>query len=60
MGRKIWCRAKRKRIRGKWRELRLKQRELEKNKDSVGTIVEDTSNLSLGLENFDIDKNIKN
>ena len=30
-------------------------RELEKNKDSVGTIVEDTSNLSLGLENFDIE-----
>ena len=41
------------------RELRLKQKELERKK-AIEPLVDDTSNLTLGLENFDINKNTKN
>ena len=40
------------------RELRLKQRELQKNKE-IENITDNNSNLTLSLENFDIDKNTK-
>ena len=41
------------------RELRLRQKELEKNKQ-VENLVDDGSNLNLELKNFDIEKNTKN
>ena len=41
------------------RELRLKQKELERNKKEE-SLDQDTSNLTLALEQFDVDKNTKN
>ena len=41
------------------KELKLKQKELEKNK-TIEPLTEDTSNLNLELERFDVDKNTKN
>ena len=59
MGRKIWSRSKEKELEENKRELRLKQKELEKNKE-IEPIVDETSNLSLELERFDVDKNTIN
>ena len=39
--------------------MRLRQKELEKNKE-LDTPQDSSSNLTLSLENFDIDKNTKN
>ena len=41
------------------KELKLKQKEMEKNK-TAEPLMEKTSNLSLELERFDVDKNTKN
>ena len=41
------------------KELKLRQKELEKNR-SIEPLTEDTSNLTLELERFDVDKNTKN
>ena len=43
----------------KRRELRLRQKELEKNK-ALETISDDPGKLTLELERFDVDKNTKN
>ena len=50
---------KEKELNEKRREMRLRQKELEKNKE-LDTPQDSSSNLTLSLENFDIDKNTKN
>ena len=50
---------KEKEIEDNRKELRLKQKELEKDK-VIKPPIDDTSNLSLELERFDVDKNTKN
>ena len=44
----------------KIRDLRSKQRELERIKVLESTPTDDTSNLNLELERFEVDKNTKN
>ena len=50
---------KKKELEDNRRELRLQKKDLEKNQ-KIETLVDNNSNLSLGLENFDTDKNTKN